>query len=903
MITQYLRNGYRQVLFRLLFAVIVSCQLSIVNCQAQGLPLIRNYTAAEYGGHNRCYDIETGEDGTVYVANFEGLLYYDRAQWRMIYTPDISRVTVVYRDSKNTIWVGGFSFFARLQRQGNGQLLMQQMGQGVFEGEVVEIFEDGGKLQFLASDNNIYQVEEKTGSELPTITLFKRTNSNFRPGLESEVISLTSLIADAEISILDDITQTEQIDGGLQVMVKKNSGLIIADEKGRELYTITEVNGLCSNQVAYIAYDGHGMLWGATAHGVFAIEIPSVYSYLLAKDGLSGEVHTITAFNGKIYIGGTNGVYSASARKLKQIPEINNICWILCRYGDNLLAATSSGIYKISPGGSVSRPTSNPTTAMLVDGDKVYAGEPDGVWLYQSDFRLRTKVSELQLVTDMRKDAKGNLFLQNVHGKTEGTDPGKAKEPIADLPSYLLKPLADIEIKAQYQHGDQVWIGGDEVLAVIDTDKKQLTKLTDCRTLRFCSITMGRDSVLWGGYGTMPKKLPILDSDEGNLHFYYALDYEPLSGKTLYRFRLNSNQWSAWTEKQDVEFLNLTHGSYTLSIQAQLANGELSEVTSVDFSIAYPLLMRWYMVVLYLIAIAYIVWQLFRYRLKRLQKEKIKLERIVEERTADLRNAQHELIRQEKMASVGKLTEGLIDRILNPMNYIINFSKMSNDLLKDLKENIDNNKDSINADDYEDTLDVLDMLTENLRNVDQYGQNTTRTLKAMEEMLKDRTGGYIDMDLQPVLQQNKEMLANYFAKETEQYHIRTIFNIPDSEMPLHGNPEMLSKTIMSLLGNAFYAVAKKAQKEPYDPEVSLTVTVTDEHYVLKIRDNGIGIEEKILNKIFDPFFTTKTTNEAAGVGLYLSREIIQNHHGDITVASVKNEYTEFTITLPKHQTK
>jgi signal transduction histidine kinase len=74
-------------------------------------------------------------------------------------------------------------------------------------------------------------------------------------------------------------------------------------------------------------------------------------------------------------------------------------------------------------------------------------------------------------------------------------------------------------------------------------------------------------------------------------------------------------------------------------------------------------------------------------------------------------------------------------------------------------------------------------------------------------------------------------------------------------------------------------------------------------YILKIRDNGIGIEEKILSKIFDPFFTTKTTNEAAGVGLYLSREIIQNHQGDISVTSVKNEYTEFTITLPKHQTK
>jgi hypothetical protein len=70
------------------------------------------------------------------------------------------------------------------------------------------------------------------------------------------------------------------------------------------------------------------------------------------------------------------------------------------------------------------------------------------------------------------------------------------------------------------------------------------------------------------------------------------------------------------------------------------------------------------------------------------------------------------------------------------------------------------------------------MLTENLQNVDQYGQNTTRTLKAMEEMLKDRTGGYVDMDLLPILQQNEEMLNNYFAKEKEQYDIQMLFTLP-----------------------------------------------------------------------------------------------------------------------------
>ena len=866
---------------------------------AQGLPLIRNYTAAEYGGHNRNYDIEMGEDGTVYVANFEGLLYYDRARWRMIHTSNINRVTVVYRDSKNTIWVGGYNYFARLQKQANGTLFLQEIcKKDFFKGEVLEIFEEEGSLQFVVSDNNIYEIKNDAGKSVPTVSLKKRTNANFRIGVESQIVSLEALKQGDDDALLNDITQTEELDGGLQVKIKKNHGLIIADAQGRELYTITEDNGLCSNQVAYVAYDGHGVLWGATAHGIFSLELPSVYSYFLPKDGLTGEVHAITAFNGQIYVGCTNGLYVVSSRHCKRLPDINNICWTLCESRYGLLAATSSGIYKITQGGTVTRLTSNATTAIFVDGDKVYAGEPDAVWLYQSDFKQRTKVNDLSLVTDIRQDAHGGFWFQNVHAQTIGKDPGKVKAPLDELPKQLLMPISDIEVKAQYRFNNQIWIGGDEILTVIDNDKKDLAKLTDCRTVRFTSIVMGSDSVLWGGYGDMPKKLQKLGSDEGNLHFFYALSYAPLSGKTLYRYKLNNNKWSAWSDRQDVDFLNLPYGSFTLSVQAQLANGELSEVKTVEFSIAYPLLMRWYMVVLYFILFAYIVFQLFRYRLKRLQKDKIKLEQIVEERTADLRNAQSELIRQEKMASVGKLTEGLIDRILNPMNYIINFSKMSNDLLKDLKENINNNKDSMNEDDYEDTLDVLDMLTENLQNVDQYGQNTTRTLKAMEEMLKDRTGGYVDMDLLPVLQQNEKMVNNYFAKEKEQYHIQTIFNLPGDAMPLHGNPDMLSKTIMSLLGNAVYAVVKKYQRAPYTPEVSLTATIADSQYILKIHDNGTGIGESTIGKIFDPFFTTKTTAEAAGVGLYLSREIIQNHGGDISVTSVKDQYTEFTITLP-----
>ena len=198
----------------------------------------------------------------MFVGNFDGLLYYDRAQWRIIHAPELRRATVVYRDSKNTFWVGGLDYLARLRKRTNGELYLQQVGRkGQFAGEVMEIYEEGASLQFVAGDNNIYEVD---------------------------VVSLEALRASDEDVILKDITQTEKLDGGLQVKVKRNGGLIIADSIGRELYTITEANGLCSNQVAYVAYDGHGVLWGATANGIFAIELPSVYSYFLPKDGLTG---------------------------------------------------------------------------------------------------------------------------------------------------------------------------------------------------------------------------------------------------------------------------------------------------------------------------------------------------------------------------------------------------------------------------------------------------------------------------------------------------------------------------------------------------------------------------------------------------------------------------------------
>jgi signal transduction histidine kinase len=958
--------------------LVVICHLSFsISAIAQGIPVIRNYSAEEYGAHNRNLDIEIGKDGTVFVANFEGLLYYDRAQWRIIHTPNINRLTVVYRAADNVIWVGGYNYFGRVQKKSNGELYLERVGKlDSFRGEILEIYEDQGKVRFLASNQKLYEVNGNN------VSVVKSTNAFITSGLTHDIINVDALKEGKDVSILTDILQVEQLDDNLQVQVKNNQGLIFTDKAGNTLYTITEANGLCSNEVVWIEYDGHGILWGATAHGIFSIEVPSPYSLFLPKEGMSGEVHSILEWRGRMYVGTSNGLYRQEGMTFMPVAGFDFCCWKLAESPNGMLAVTSNGIFAFTSPTDYRQLTDAVTLDVLVDNHVVYSGEQDAVYLYRIG-QKKEKVCDLEQVSKILKDDQGTLWLQNTYGEVYflpvGSDMfqpfkvGSAEHDAATIvlvgnkvqvvsavdtkpfpyPSFstigpdgmtwltdndgkhlyqwkdgmrlteldrLLAPYSDMVVSALYHKNNEIWIGGDNALAIINLNKQKQADLTTHSRLLFRSVILGADSVLWGGYGEQPKELPRLASDERSLRFTYALEYAPLVGTTFYRYRLNNGSWSAWTEDNDAKFQNLSHGAYTLSVQARHPNGELSEVATVGFSIAYPIYMRWYMVVLYFILFVMLVFAFFRLRLKKLHQDKLKLEKIVQERTSeivkqkdeieekskslekaldDLNNAQNELIRQEKMATVGKLTQGLIDRILNPLNYINNFSKLSQGLVKDIEANIEDDKDKMDEENYEDTMDVLDMLRGNLEKVSEHGQNTTRTLKAMEEMLKDRTAGYVDMDLLPILKQDEEMLHNYYADDIAKYHISVSFNVPDKELMLHGNPELLSRTLMSMLGNAIYAVVKKAQRIQFEGIVSLTLTDDDDRYTLKIHDNGIGIEETIIDKVFDPFFTTKTTGEAAGVGLYLSREIIQNHGGDISAESIKDEYATFTILLPK----
>ena len=936
--------------------IILTALLLTTSGRGQGIPFIRNFTAEEYHANNTNFDIETDKDGNVFVANFEGLLYYDHAEWRLIHTPGITRVTVVYKATNDSLWVGGYNYFGKVVRKANGEIALRRIASpNLFRGEVREIYELNGELLFIVDNATIYQVKNDKVSVKKHVS-----KESLKMGM-LDVVDIKALERGEKDVTKNDTIVVEPLDHGLQAIAMKNGGIIIADDKGHMLYTITEANGLCTNNVAYITYDGHGYLWGVTGKGIFAVQIPSAFSRFTPYEGLLGTVYSIGTLNGKIYAGTDEGLFCQEGYHFVRVPDVKHTCSQLEKSGNGLLAATADGIFRIYADGRTHRLTSTNTMALLDEGTFIYSGEADGIYLMQADGRNRKKVCNLFNVRKIVKDKEGTIWAQSLYGsvwykkadasmfqrykngeksetmQTVVLTGGQATivnaESTTPFPYPLLsyvddndvtwltsndgkklyrwkdgKRLYDMDrmlftvnempLSSIYTRQNEIWLGSNNGLTIINT-QTQGPSMSASPKLHIRSVRLDNDSILWGGFGEMPTMLPELGHKENNLHFTYSIDCPSIVGQTLYRYRLNNNSWSNWSPNTSASFANLAHGDYTFYVQARDAQNRLTDVMTIKFRIKSPFYLRWYMNLLYLLVLLALAYAIFQHRLRRLEREKIRLEKIVKDRTA-------EVVRLEKMATAGKLTKGLIDRILNPLNYINNFSKLSEGLVRDVKANVEDEKEHMDEENYEDTMEVLDMLMGNLQKVGEHGQNTTRTLKAMEEMLKDRSGGIVPMDLMIVIRQDKEMLHEYFKQEIRQYGIKTAFVYPEGKLLINGNADQLSKTFMSLLGNAVYAVIKKAQKIQagnglagnYAPEIAMHVIPQDDAIQISIRDNGIGIEDTILNKIFDPFFTTKTTAEAAGVGLYLSREIVQNHGGDILVKSRKDEYSEFTITLP-----
>ncbi len=113
-------------------------------------------------------------------------------------------------------------------------------------------------------------------------------------------------------------------------------------------------------------------------------------------------------------------------------------------------------------------------------------------------------------------------------------------------------------------------------------------------------------------------------------------------------------------------------------------------------------------------------------------------------------------------------------------------------------------------------------------------------------------------------------------------------------------PQEVGRVLLNLYNNAFYAVSEKKKRIPeaYNPAVSVSTKKIDGKIEIRVKDNGNGISEKVIDKIFQPFFTTKPTGQGTGLGLSISYDIVKAHGGEIRVYTKVGEFTEFLVQIP-----
>jgi signal transduction histidine kinase len=272
-----------------------------------------------------------------------------------------------------------------------------------------------------------------------------------------------------------------------------------------------------------------------------------------------------------------------------------------------------------------------------------------------------------------------------------------------------------------------------------------------------------------------------------------------------------------------------------------------------------------------------------QYRLKHQSNKKLK------EAMDHLEQTQTQLIHQEKMASLGMLTAGIAHEIQNPLNFVTNFSESSMEMIKEIKEEKDENEKQY----------LMQELNMNIEKIYHHGKRADSIIKSM---LRNSHGNKEEKKPTNINKLCDEflMLAYHSVRASHPEFNCTIEKKFHPDLPkVNVMSQEITRVMLNLFTNAFHALKERAQKEQdFSPLITITTGVSGTHVQVLVRDNGTGIPQAIRDKIFQPFFTTKKSGEGTGLGLSISYDIIKAHGGELKVDSREGEFTEFTILFP-----
>ncbi len=272
----------------------------------------------------------------------------------------------------------------------------------------------------------------------------------------------------------------------------------------------------------------------------------------------------------------------------------------------------------------------------------------------------------------------------------------------------------------------------------------------------------------------------------------------------------------------------------------------------------------------------------------------------LKEALEELKLIQAQLIKQEKMASIGTLTAGIAHEINNPVNFISSGITGLEFMLEEMTHlihqfipvsiEVENRqvKGNIDASEIQEKItELLEELPLVMESIKNGVGRTTNIVKGLRTFTRLDSQKFERANINQLIDSTLTILFNKYKGRIE--IVKSYSDIEE----FYCFPGKLGQAFLNLLVNAIQAIEDKGK-------ITITTSLSNEkdNIIVKIKDSGSGIPEEILKNIFDPFFTTKNVGEGTGLGLSIVHGIIEEHGGVIEVESKKDLGTEFTIFIP-----
>jgi signal transduction histidine kinase/ligand-binding sensor domain-containing protein len=644
--------------------------------------------------------------------------------------------------------------------------------------------------------------------------------------------------------------------------------------------------------------DTDGAAWIGTGEALWKFD-KGIFTKYTTQDGLPNDfINTVQPdAKGNIWIGTDNGLSIFDGKRFRNygrpegiieknigtiIPDsTNNKFWIKGQGSDNLTAASYN----------------DQTKELQVETFSANQGFP-----------IPSSIAFLV-------DQQGLIWLSTWNGDLVRFDYQTLKKNSNPFPIHLNTILVNGESlvwsELNENYSEDSLISKTEMISRFGKEKS--TEEIEALKETFSSISY--DSLIPFDFIPIGLELPF---SANSLSFEFTAIDPFFSKSTLYQYYLDGfdKAWSPLSKNNTANFGNLMEGSYTFQLKALNPYGIWSEM-SYSFRVLPPWYRTWWAYLMYAFLFFGAITGFIRWRTNKLKSEKAVLEQEVSHRTSELKESlehlkstQAQLIQSEKMASLGELTAGIAHEIQNPLNFVNNFSEVSEELVDEMKEEIEKG-------DFEEVKFIANDLKENLSKINHHGKRADAIVKGMLEHSKANKGEKAPTDL--------NALADEFVRLS--YHgMRAKDKTFNADFKLDLDPNLpqvnvvasdIGRVILNLVNNAFYAVHEKSKSTPqpsrnigtgpqggegYKPEVIFKTTVTkspsgDLGVEISVQDNGNGIPEHIKEKIFQPFFTTKPTGSGTGLGLSLSYDIVKAHGGELKVWSEEGRGSKFFIQL------